>query len=83
MLTVLFPTLPPMHYRLWLPALRTYVRSTDWVNRRIIGTVDPKLAQAVREDRAESEARELIRATGLVVELRPADAGISTAERVS
>lgn len=80
MLTVLYPSLPPMHYRLWLPEPRLYVRETDLVNRRIIGTPSAERARTVREDEAEAAARQLIRETGFSVELRavvnaPAETG--------
>ena len=69
------PTLPPMAYRLWLPASGTYVRDADRLNRRIVGTFNRSSALALPEPQAIAEARAVIRSTGQTVELRPVEPG--------
>ena len=73
------PTLPPLAYRLWLPASGTYVRGTDRVNHRIIGTLNRATAMKLPEPQAIAEARAVIRSTGQTVELRPVEPGQAAA----
>jgi len=65
------PTLSPLAYRLWLPHCRTYVRDTQQFSRRIIGTANQAAALRLPEAQALRTARQLIRRTGQVIELRP------------
>lgn len=64
------PILPPMAYRLWLPQLSLYVRETVQVNHQFIGTANRERAAVLPEPEARALAHELIRARGLVVELK-------------
>lgn len=66
-------TLPPMRYRLWLPHVGTYVRAIDWMNRRIVATINQGRALVLPEPEAVAEARRLISATRQTIELRPDD----------
>ena len=65
------PTLPPLPYRLWLPAFRTYVRGADQLNRRIVGTINRDRAMQLPEPQARAAAHELIRSGAQAIELRP------------
>lgn len=69
------PTLPPLLYRLWLPHLSLYVRETDPINDRFTGTGSQERAVVLPEPEARHLALELIRARGVVVELKTADKG--------
>ena len=65
------PTLPPLPYRLWLPACGTYVRGADQLSRRIVSTLNRDRAMQLPEPQDIAAARELIRSGAQTIELRP------------
>ena len=67
------PTLPPMAYHLWVPSFGTYVQGLNRYNRQFIGTANRATALQLPELQAVVQARNLIRRTGQVIELRPVD----------
>lgn len=71
------PSLPPMPYRLWLPDLGLYVKAATPRKGRFTGTRCADRAAVMPEPEARELARGLIRARGLIVELRPARGALS------
>lgn len=65
------PALPPMLYRIFLPHVGVYANAVDWAARRIRYSPDAAGARVLPEREARSLAQSLIRASALVVELRP------------
>lgn len=65
------PTLPPLNYLLWRPEAGTYVREAPQFIRQIASTINRNSALHLPEEQALRVARQLIRRTGQVIELRP------------
>lgn len=72
-MTDLQSLLPPLNYRLWLPALGAFVRTERAPHRTSFTTVNRADSLALPEARALRLARRLIRRTGQVIELRPVE----------
>ena len=65
------PALPPLDYLIWMPEAGAYVRASKQFTQRIARTVNRDCALRLPESHALRVARQLIRRTGQVIELRP------------